>query len=321
MKKIVNLFYSDPQKMVLAGILLALIIGLTFASPNFLSVTNFTNVLLKVAVIVIIASAANMLMVAGKFDLSVGAILAFSGILHAYMSKHGIPIGFSILITLLVAICWGGLNALTVCVLGINPVIATVGSLFIARGLASLIARWDGGANIMLGLPRNFVDFGREPVFGIFPLAIVVMVFAVGVFIFIEKYTKLGRYAYSIGTNIKAARMSGINTVGITSLLYILVGLFAGLSGILQTSRVGLAAPTVGKGLEFDVIVAIILGGTSMMGGVGSTFGMVLGALVVGFTGNGLILLGIDFYYQTIAYGLILIITLLLSQKFDVRKS
>jgi len=318
-KHLMNYLQTDMQKVILIGILAALIIGLSFASPNFFSVTNFTNVLLKVAIIVIIASAANLLMVTGNFDLSVGAVLAFSGILHAYLSKHGVPIELSVLITLTVAAGWGGLNALTVSVMGINPVIATVGTLFIARGFAFLIARWDGGANIMLGLPRNFVDFGRDLVFGLVPLAIVVMVISVAIFIFIEKRTALGRKTYAIGANLKSAKRSGINTVGIVALLYVLVGLFAGLSGVLQTSRVGLAAPTVGKGLEFDVIVAIILGGTSMLGGVGSTFGMLLGALVVGFTANGMVLLGVPFYYQTIAYGGILIGTLLLSQKFGTR--
>ncbi len=319
MKYLMHYLQTDMQKVILMGILAALMIGLSIASPNFLSITNFTNVLLKVAIIVIIASAANLLMITGNFDLSVGAVLAFSGILHAYMSKHGVPVELSILITLIVAMAWGGVNALTVSVLGINPVIATVGTLFIARGFAFLIARWDGGANIMMGLPRDFVDFGRDPVFGLVPLAIVVMVAAVAIFIFIEKRTALGRKAYAIGANLKSAKLSGINTVGIVALLYVLVGLFAGLSGVLQTSRVGLASPTVGKGLEFDVIVAIILGGTSMLGGVGSTFGMVLGALVVGFTANGMVLLGIPFYYQTIAYGVILIGTLLLSQKFGTR--
>ena len=321
MYNVKSIVHMDLQKTVLIGILLCLIVGLSIVSPNFLSITNFTNVLLKVAVIIIIASAANLLMVTGHFDLSVGSILAFSGILHAYLSKHGVPIELSIFITLVVSMGWGGINALTVSVMGINPVIATVGTLFIARGFAFLIARWDGGANIMMGLPRDFVDFGRDPVFGIFPLAIIVMFLTLTIFIFIEKRTALGRMAYAIGDNLKSAKMSGINTVGIVSLLYILVGLFAGLSGVLQTSRVGLAAPTVAKGLEFDIIVAIILGGTSMMGGVGSTFGMFLGALVVGFTGNGMVLLGIPFYYQAIAYGVILIGTVLLSQKFDTRTS
>jgi ribose/xylose/arabinose/galactoside ABC-type transport system permease subunit len=310
-----QLLRTETQKVVLLGTLLAMMILLSFASPEFLSIRNFTNVFLKVAIIVIIASAANLLMITGNFDLSVGSVLAFSGILHAYMCKHGIPIELSILITCIVAMGWGGINALTVSVLGINPVIATVGTLFIARGFAFLIARWDGGANIMLGLPMEFVDFGRELIFGKVPIAIVMMFMALAIFIFIEKKTKLGRLSYAIGANPKAARLSGINSVGVIALLYVIVSLFAGLSGVLQASRVGLAAPNVAKGMEFDVIVAIILGGTSMMGGVGSTLGMFLGALVVGFASNGLILLGIPFYYQSIAYGCILIGSLLLNQR------
>jgi ribose/xylose/arabinose/galactoside ABC-type transport system permease subunit len=310
---------TETQKVVLVGIIVAIMIVLSFTSPHFLTLRNFTNVFLKVAVIVIIASAANLLMITGNFDLSVGSVLAFSGILHAYMCKHGVPIELSMAITCLAAIGWGGINALTVSVIGINPVIATVGTLFIARGLAFLIARWDGGANIMLGLPMEFVDFGRDLIFGKIPLAIAIMVAAIAIFIFIEKKTAIGRYSFAIGANQKAAKLSGINVVGIVSLLYVIVALFAGLSGILQASRVGLAAPNVAKGMEFDVIVAIILGGTSMMGGKGSTIGMFLGALVVGFAANGLILLGIPFFYQSIAYGLILIVSLVLNQRIGIK--
>lgn len=316
--RIQQLLRIETQKLVLIGTLLVIVVGLSFASPNFLSVTNFTNVFLKVAVIVIIASAANLLMITGHFDLSVGSVLAFSGILHAYLSKHGVPIELSVLLTCVVAMGWGGINAVTVAVLGINPVIATVGVMFIARGFAFLLARWDGGANIMTGLPMEFVDFGRELIFGMIPLAIVMMVVTFLLFVFIEKRTALGRLSYAVGTNFKAAKLSGINAVGIIVFLYVMVALFAGLSGILQTSRVGLAAPNVAKGLEFDIIVAIILGGTSMMGGVGTTFGMLLGALVVGFFGNGLNLLGIPFYYQSIAYGVILIGSLMLNHRFSV---
>jgi ribose transport system permease protein len=319
-EKLLGLFLSEKQKMILIGTILAIIVVLSLASPHFLSARNFTNVFLKVAVIVIIASAANLLMITGYFDLSVGSVLAFSGILHAYMCKHGIPIEWSIVITCISAMAWGGVNGFTVCVLGINPVIATVGTLFIARGFAFLIARWDGGSNIMTGLPMEFVDFGRDLLFGFLPLAIFLMIIAVALFIFIEKKTLLGRYAYAIGGNLKAARLSGINVVGICTLLYVAVGLFAGISGVLQASRVGLAAPNVAKGMEFDVIVAIILGGTSMMGGSGSTIGMVLGALVIGFASNGLILLGIPFFYQSIAYGLILIFSLLLNQRIGVKE-
>ncbi len=310
----------DVQKMILIGIICIIVVVLSILSPNFLTVRNFTNVFLQMSVIIIIASAANLLMITGNFDLSVGSILAFAGIMHAYMSKHGMPIWLSIVITCLLGIVWGAVNGFTVGVLKITPVIATIGTMYAARGFAFLVARWDGGANIMTGLPVNFINFGRELVFGKIPLIILFMVATVILFAFIEKKTVLGRFSYAIGGNRSASRLSGINVVAIVSVLYMMVGLLAAMCGVLQVSRVGLAAPNIGRGLEFDVVVAIVLGGTSMLGGEGSIFGMILGALIVGLATNGLNLLGIPFFYQEIANGLLLIIAVLIDQKIRNRR-
>ncbi len=300
----------DVQKLVLLGVIAALVIALSLLSPQFLQVRNFTNLLLQVAVIVIIASAANLLMICGYFDLSVGSVLAFCAILHAYLAKHGVPIPASIALTCLAAAAWGSVNAATVAVLRITPVIATMGTMYAARGLAFLLARWDGGANISAGLPGDFIKFGRTLFFGQLPLAIVVMVGAIAVFWFVEKKTVLGRFSFAIGGNRNAAAVSGIHVVGIVSVLYILTGLLAGFSGALQVSRVGAGFPNIAEGLEFDVVLAIVLGGTSMMGGEGSTFGMLLGALIIGLAANGLNLLGVPFFYQEISKGVLLIVAL-----------
>ncbi|GAK50463.1 putative ribose ABC transporter [Candidatus Moduliflexus flocculans] len=319
-KTIKTLFAQvELQKVVLLGIIAAITILLSIVSPNFFMVSNFTNVLLQVAVIIIIASAANLLMITTNFDLSVGSVLAFSGIIHAYMCKHGIPIGWSIVITCAGGIVWGAINSLTVGVLNINPVIATMGTMYAARGFAFLIARWDGGANIMTGLPMEFVNFGRNLIFGKIPLAILFTALAIAIFMFIEKKTILGRFVYAIGGNASAAKLSGINVVGVISLLYIIIGLLSALCGVLQASRVGLAAPNVGRDLEFDVIIAIVLGGTSMLGGEGSTFGMILGALIVGLAANGLNLNGVPYFYQTVVKGLLLISAVLIDQKIRNR--
>jgi ribose transport system permease protein len=309
----------DRQKMVLIGIIVVIMSVLSLVSPNFFTTQNFTNVLLQVAVIIIIASAANLLMITANIDLSVGSVLAFAGIIHAYMCKHGVPIGWSIIITCGSGIVWGAINSLTVGVLNITPVIATMGTMYAARGFAFLIARWDGGANIMTGLPMQFVNFGRNLIWGKIPLAILLMLIVVAVFMFIEKKTILGRFVYAIGGNSSAAKLSGINVIGVISLLYIIVGLLAALCGVLQASRVGLAAPNVGRDLEFDVIIAIVLGGTSMLGGEGSTFGMILGALIVGFAANGLNLNGVPYFYQTVVKGLLLISAVLIDQKIRNR--
>jgi len=304
----------DRQKIVLFGIILAIVVVLTILSPNFLKVRNFTNVFLQVAVIVIIASAANLLMITGHFDLSVGSVLAFCAILHAYLSKHGLPVELSVVVTCVAAVMWGAINSLTVGVLRITPVIATMGTMYAARGFAFLIARWDGGANISTGLPVNFTNFGRFLLPGGIPLVIVLMVMAIAVFWFIEKKTVLGRFTYAIGGNRSAAALSGVNVVGIVSVLYIVVGLLAGFCGVLQVSRVGSGFPNIAEGLEFDVVVAIVLGGTSMLGGEGSTFGMILGALIVGLAANGLNIMGVPYFYQEISKGVLLIIALLLDQ-------
>ncbi len=313
--KNMNFFYHENrQKLVLIGIIAGMMVLLAFLSPSFLTAQNMTNILLKVAVIVIIGSAANLLMLTTNFDLSVGSILAFSGIFFASLSRHGAPVFPALILTIIVAALWGGINGLTVGKLKIVPVIATLGTQYAARGMAFLIARWEGGSNISSGLPENFSDFGRAMLFDKVPTALVYMIIVFGVFLFIEKKTVLGRYAYAIGDNKHAAELSGINVALNLCVLYILVGALTGFCGAMQVSRVGLAAANIGIGLEFDVLIAIVLGGTSMLGGEGSIINMVFGALIVGLAQNGLNLMGVPFFYQQIVQGLLLLIAVFIDQ-------
>ncbi len=304
----------DVQKLVLLAILAVIFLFLSLVAPNFFAIRNFTNILMQVSVILIIASAANLLMLTGNFDLSVGAVLAFSAIMHAYLTKHGVPIGVSIIACCLMAAAWGAFNGIMVGLLKVTPVVATIATMYAARGFAFLIARWDGGANITAGLPSNFAEFGRTMVFGQVPIIILFMVAVFALFLFVEKKTVLGRLSYAIGGNPSAARLSGINVVGVIMVLYVLVAALAGLCGVIQVSRVGSAFPNIAEGMEFNVIVAIVLGGTSMMGGEGSLIGVLLGALIVGLAANGLNLFGVPYFYQTIAYGVILIGAVLIDQ-------
>ena len=162
----------------------------------------------------IIASAANLLMITGHFDLSVGerpCLLRH----HARLPDQARPAHrLSIVVSCAAAVVWGAINGIMVGVLRITPVIATMGTMYAARGFAYLIARWDGGANISAGLPVNFTNFGRIHLFGVLPLVIVFMVVAIAVFFFVEKKTVLGRYSFAIGGNRSAAALSGINVVG-----------------------------------------------------------------------------------------------------------
>jgi ribose transport system permease protein len=311
--------WFDRQKAVLVGVILAISLVMSFLSPKFLEVDNFVNILLQIAPLIIVASAANLLMITGNFDLSVGSVFAFCAIMHAYMTKNVLPIEWSIMLSCILAILWGASNGIMVGVLNVNPFIATMGSMYSARGLAYLIARWDGGANISAGLPANFSDFGRTNVFGIIPIIIIFMIAVVAVFIFIEKKTVLGRYSFAIGCNKSASRLSGINVPGVLIIIYMIVGLLAGLCGVIQVSRVGSAYPNIGAGMEFDVLLAIFLGGTSMLGGEGSTLGMILGALIVGFLANGLNLLNVPYFYQEVTKGALLLSAVFADQMLKKR--
>ena len=306
----------SAQKITLLGVIVAVFIFFTIFAPNFLTAQNLMFVILKISTIIIVASAATLLMITGNFDLSAGSVVAFSGIIYAYMAKHGIPIPISIFL----AICWGMffgfLNGFAVAKLKITPVIATLGTMYVARGFAFLIARWDGGANISGGLPKNFSSFGRTMI-GPIPLLAIIMIVLVAIFIFIERKTVFGRYVFAMGSNPDAAKLSGIRVAEIITILYMLTGALAGLCGVFQTSRIGMGSPQNFKGFEFDVLIALILGGTSLKGGEGSISGMVLGALIVGLVGNGLNLMNVSSYYQLVFNGSILVLAVMSYQSLE----
>jgi ribose transport system permease protein len=310
----------DQQKIVLVSVILAITLAMSILSAKFFNIDNFVNILLQIAPLIIVASAANLLMITGNFDLSVGSVFAFSAIMHAYLTKNVLPIPLSILLCCVLAIVWGASNGIMVGILNVNPFIATMGSMYAARGFAYLIARWDGGANISAGLPPDFSDFGRTNVFGIVPIIIIFMIVVVAVFIFIEKKTVLGRYSFSIGCNKSASKLTGIDVPRVLIIIYMIVGLLAGLCGVIQVSRVGSAYPNIGTGMEFDVLLAIFLGGTSMLGGEGSTVGMILGAFIVGLVANGLNLLNVPYFYQEVTKGALLLIAVFADQMLRRRK-
>lgn len=308
----------NAQKITLFGVIIVIFIFFAVLAPNFLTTRNLIFVVLKISTITIVATGATLLMITGNFDLSVGSVMAFTGIMYAYMAKHGIPMELS----LVLAICWGMLfgylNGLTVARLKVTPVIATLATMFIARGFAFLIGRWDGGANISAGLPRNFSHFGRT-MFGPIPLLVIIMILCVIVFVFIERKTVYGRFIFAMGSNPDAARISGINAPAIITSLYVIIGALAGLCGAFQTSRIGMGSPQNFKGFEFAVLTALILGGTSLKGGEGSITGTVLGALIVGIIGNGLNLMDVSPFIQLIVNGIILIFAVMTYQSLEKR--
>jgi ribose/xylose/arabinose/galactoside ABC-type transport system permease subunit len=291
------------QNLVTLFILVLIMIVLTILSRQFLTYVNITNVLRQVTIVIITGSVVTLLMISGNIDLSVGGTVALTGVIAAKLAASGMRLELAIVLALVVGCAVGAINGLLVTKLRITPVIATLGTMYVARGLTLIIC---DGRSVNVGLPLNYTVLGRG-FLGPFPIILVFVVIIAALFYFIEKKTLLGKYSFAIGGNSTAAILSGVNAHAIVFILFTLVGLLAGFSGILLSSRLGAGDPIVGQGFEFDCIVAIVLGGTSLAGGEGSVAGMIIGALVVGFLGNGLNLLGVYSFYQSVFKGVILV--------------
>jgi ribose/xylose/arabinose/galactoside ABC-type transport system permease subunit len=303
------------QKLVIVGVLVLIVGVLAVLSREFLTITNLTNVTRQVAFVVITGSAVTLLMISGNFDLSIGSILGLTGMFSAFFVSAGLPLWLSLIAATLIGTATGLLNGVMVVLLKIPSIIATLGTMYAARGLALVIT---GGNSIHLGLGPHFTLLGRG-FLGPLPIMLVITLVILAIFFFIESKTILGKYSFAIGGNKRTALLSGINVGAIVILLYVLVGTLAGFSGTLMASRLGVGQAMVGQGFEFDVIVAIILGGTSLEGGEGSVFGMLIGAFIVGFIANGLNLLGIHSFYQSILKGAVLVGAVLLDRAFKER--
>jgi ribose/xylose/arabinose/galactoside ABC-type transport system permease subunit len=290
------------------NVLALFIICVTLAalSPQFTTITNVANVLRQIAPVIIVASVVTILMVSGGLDLSVGGVVALSGVAAALLSQQlPIPLAFA-LATLLGAVI-GSINGFLVVIVGVNSVIATLGMLYVSRGSALLIS---GGVPVY-NVPTDFRWLGTESI-GPIPLAVIVALAMVVFFTIIQRRTIVGRYAVAVGSNANAARLSGVPIKRTRFALFAMSGASAGFAGCLVASRVNAGLSTVGVGFEFDVIVATILGGTSLLGGEGTVIGAFIGAVIVGVINNGLNLLGVQAFWQTVALGTVLVLAVAL---------
>lgn len=288
--------------MALGGLI---ILGIFFsiASPHFLKVDNLITVALQTAIIAIIAIGQTYVIITGGIDLSVGSIVAISGIVTSDALVKGIPLPLAILLGLLVGVVCGLLNGVIISKLDIPPFITTLGMMGIARGVALVITE---GIPIS-GLPSAFGVLGGGKLFNLIPYPIIIMIIIGIIMAFVLSKTTLGRYTYAIGSNKEAAHLSGINVKRTTIWVYVICGLMSGIAGILLSSRLISAQPTAGTGYELDAIAAVVIGGASLMGGVGTITGTLIGAFIMGVLRNGLNLLNVSPFWQQIAIGIVII--------------
>jgi len=278
---------------------------LTITTPRFLSVINLTDIFRQVADVGIVATVVTLLMVSLNFDLSVGGVLALSGCVAATLVNAGCagPAAFA------AATVLGGLvgaaNGLLVLVVGINSVIVTLGMMYLTRGGAQLTT--NGLSTYVPDPGYKFLGSGYA---GAIPIPVIVLVVFVVVMQVVSQRTLLGKYARASGSNLQAARLSGVPTRLVQFALFVLAGAASGWAGVIVSSRDGGGYPTVGVGFELKVVVAAVLGGTSLFGGQGSPLGTFLGALIVGSLNNGLDLLQVSTFWQTVALGVMLLFAL-----------
>lgn len=293
--------------------ILLIVIGLsaavTTASSVFLSYQNIVALMLGLSVEVIIAVGMANLMVSGGFDMSVGSILAFSGVCAGLAIQAGVPPFAAVLIGMLIGGAAGLFNGFIISVVGINAFVTTLASLSLFRGLTLIVTR---GQNIT-SLGVDFNAIGQGKFLGIqAPIWYAVILVIIGDILM--RHSRFFRQNYYIGGNEKAAKLSGINVVKIKILNYIIVGVLAGFAGVVATARMGTASVQQGTGLELRVITAVIIGGASLQGGEGSVLGAFLGSLLMALITNALTLLGVDIYWQTFVVGGTLLVAVLIDQ-------
>lgn len=289
------------------GSLLALIIlmiVLSFLSDKFLTVNNLMNIARQSTINALLALGMLLPILTAGIDLSVGSILAISimsmGVVSVTMGMHPV---LGILVCLLVGAGFGFLNGVLLTKLRLpHPFISTLGTMNIARGLALIMT----GAAPIAGFPFLIQYFGSEYI-GPIPVSFVVVLIMYGIFHVFLTRSQTGRYIYAIGGNKEAARLSGINVDRVLIIVYTLSGLMAGLAGLMMVGRVNSAFPLAGSGYELDAIAAVIIGGASFFGGVGTVWGTLVGVFIIAVLRNGLNLLNVSADFQMAVIGVVII--------------
>lgn len=293
--------------------LVVMVVALSFASEQFLTIPNLRNILLQISVNLCLSIGMTLIILTGGIDLSVGAILGLSGAVAAGLLKNGMALNFAgvqiqftpfgaIIAGIFIGLALGWFNGMAITRFKLPPFVATLGMLSIGRGLTML---WTNGFPITaLGPTFGFIGAGFW--LGV-PTAIWISAALVGLFYFISIHTKLGRFIYAVGGSEKAAAFAGLRVNNIKVWVYTLGGGLAAVAGLILTARLDAADPKAGLGYELDSIAAVVIGGTSLSGGRGSILGTVLGCLIIGVLNNGLVLMEVSPFWQQVIKGFVIL--------------
>ena len=301
------------QNKSLVG-LIVLIVAVSIASPDFLDVGNLLNVLRQTSINAVIAMGMTFVILTAGIDLSVGAVLALCGAFAASLIASGTGLLIAMLIVLLAGLALGAVSGLIITYGAVQPFIATLVSMTVLRG-AVLVFSNGTPIDASSGAASNaFGNVGAGYLFGVpIPVIAAAIVFA-ACWVALTQ-TRFGRYVYAIGGNENVTRLSGVNVTLVKIVVYAVSGLLAALAGIILTARLQSAQPTAGVGYELDAIAAVVVGGTSLAGGIGSMTGTLIGALIIGILNNALNLMDVSAYYQMIAKGAVILLAVLVDRR------
>jgi len=286
--------------------------------PTFLTANNLIGILNQNAPIAIMAIGMTLVIITAGIDLSVGSLMALAAVVTAttlqnYLGgkdANGVDVALAFIVAMLVCALAGVFAGIIVTMFKVPPFVVTLGLMMVARGMSYILA---GGADAVKIEADSIGALYSSSVLGV-PSQIVMMVVLFVVAHVVMNHTAFGRYVYAVGGNETAARLSGVPVVGVLIAVYAICGLAAGLAGVLDVSHFGTGRPKAGEFYELQVIAAVVVGGTSLMGGEGKIFGTFIGALILGVIQNGLNMAGVDSYRQMVIYGTLILIAVLIDQ-------
>lgn len=325
-KKTKENWFASFGRNVLAGIksnggiiigLIIICIILGIMTDSFLTVRNFTNIMRQISINVILACGMTMVIILDGIDLSVGSIIAVSGCLCCgLITNTGMPSAVAIPISILAGTLVGIFNGFVISRTTIPPFIVTLAMMNIGRGFARIYTK----ATTILVDDDLFTFIGSGTVLGGIPIHIIYMIIVIAVSALILNRTRLGRNIYAVGDNKQAASYSGINAKKVTMIVFVIMGFFASCAGILSSARTFSGQFNVGEGAEMDAISAVVLGGTSMSGGIGHLSGTIIGCIVIGVLNNGMNILGIDSSWQYVVKGVVVLLAVFIDYLKKIRE-
>lgn len=307
---VTSMLKRNAQQYIVVLFLMMILLFMAVFKPIFFSSSNIANILRQISINMVLAMGLLMALLTGGIDLSVGALVALEGVICALAMKAGIPIPISILLALVTGLFCGTVSGLAIVGFNIPPFIATLSMMQVARGVAYIVTN----ANPITSFDDSFlaISTGRIGSIMYYPTFITLVIVLVTAFLL--KYMKWGRYVYSVGGNIEAARVSGINTKSVIVKVYAYSGLMSAIAAILLIARVNAAQPQFGNAYELDAIASCVIGGISLSGGIGNVRGAVLGAILIGLISNCMNLLSVSSYWQIVAKGLIIVLAVILDK-------